>query len=286
MKTMWTTKRGRLLLFAVCTVGLSTTPLMADLARDVGKASVAGEEGAWIVESSLEMERDEEGTTWTIGGAIKYTPEELPRLNLALEPVLWEWDEPKDGPGAEGVGDADVTASYLVRPSDGSWPAVVVAGRVKVPTASDREIGTGAFDGAALLIIGREIGDLDVNLALEYATFGQPDLESADSIDAVAESDESEDGALEEPTAPEEDANLIDQFLYTLSFDYGMTEHFSVYTELFGNTKPTRSGKASNAVGAGVEYDVDIAEGATLFIQAGMDTDRLITAKIGLEWSW
>jgi hypothetical protein len=251
--------------------------LWADLARDAGTVRIMGEEGRWAMESALQMEKEADGKTWTVETAVGYTP--APRVQLLLEPTFWERSEPVDGPAVGGMGDTDFTVAFLAIPEDGPWPAVVAAGKVKIPTARSPEIGTGKADGAVAVILGKEFGELEVSLELEYETFGSPETE-----DAAAPAEE--DGAGGDAVAPQETAHLKDQFIYTLTADYGLTEHLSVYVELFGNTAPTEDEGDSNAAGIGLEYDVALGEHTNPLLAMSVDTDERVTAKIGVEWNW
>jgi hypothetical protein len=230
---------------------MAATPALADLARDAGTVRIMGEEGNWVMENAAQLEEDGDGKIWTVELGLQYAP--VDRVQLLLEPVLWEWDQPKDGENVDGVGDTDFTVAYQVIEDEDAWPALVFAGKVKIPTADNREIGTGKADYSAIVILGKEFGELDLNLELEYATYG-------DDTD--------------------------DQCLYSFSADYGLTENFSVYAEVFGETAPSDDEGGSNAAGVGIEYDVAVSEYANPFITLGIDTDGLKSVRAGMEWTW
>ena len=257
------------------------TPTRADLARDANTTRIVGEEGNWVMENALQLEKDNDGKTWAVETAVQYAPSD--RVQLLLEPTLWERDEPKDGSTESGVGDTDFTIAYLVLPDEGLWPAVIVAGKVKIPTADNREIGTGKADYSASLIIGKEFGELDVSLELEYETFGDPPSEPV-AMDPAGEPLDPDEMAVDSATA--EEVELKDQFIYTLSIDYGLTENLGVFVEIFGNSEPTKDEDSSNAVGVGLEYDIELTDYANPFIEVGVDTDDLVSAKVGVEWNW
>lgn len=165
----------------------------------------------------------------TFETGIQYAPSD--RIQLLLEPVFWERQMPKDEPDASGIGDTDFTVAYLAIGAEGPWPAIVLAGKVKIPTAGNREIGTGKADYFASVISGKEFGELDLDLELEYETFGSPAGE-----------------------------DLKDQFIYTFSVDYGVTKNLSFFAEVFGNTSRADGEDGSSAVLAGVEYDIEISK--------------------------
>ncbi len=251
---------------------LSAGIICADVNRNAGTTGVVGEGGEFVIENSIALESDNDGIVWTLDMAILYTPKNLPRFSLLLEPTLWEWDRPKDDGNVDGFGDIDLSLFYLLFPGSEVLPGVVIGTKVKIPTATDEDIGTSKADYSALLIIGKEFGELDINLELEYATFGQPD--SSSSGDEVLF---------------EEDVNakkIKDQFIYTFSVDYGLTENLTPYVELFGNTKPTEDEASSFAAGFGLEYDFELTDLTSFIVEAGIDTDKLITGKIGFEWTF
>jgi hypothetical protein len=261
--------------------------LRADLARDASSPRIVGEEGEWVLENAFELEQDKFGKTWSFETPLQFVPRVLPKLALLLEPVFWEREEPKHEPAVSGMGDTDLAVAYLVLPAKEAWPAVVVAGKVKFPTA-DRKIGTGKADYSASIIVGKTYGELDLSLELEYETYGQPgpepDEPSGENAETEEAGDDPEDSAMAE--APEEDPTLKDQFIYTLSAEYGLTDQLDVYIEFFGNSKPTAQEKASCALGGGLEYSLDITDFAAPFVSVGYDTDELFTAKAGVEWNW
>lgn len=260
---------------------LSAGITCADVRRSAGTTAVVGEGGELVIENSLGLENDKDGTAWTLDMAILYTPEILSRFSLLLEPTLWEWDRPRDGEAVNGFGDVDLSLFYLLFLGSDVLPGVVVGTKVKIPTASNDDIGTGKADFSALLIVGKEFGELDINLELEYATFGQPDSSSSGD-DVLVEEDEGADADF----LTESSEKLKDQFIYTLSVDYGLTENLTPYVELFGNTKPTKDESSSFAAGFGLEYDFELTDATSFIVEAGIDTDELITGKIGFEWTF
>lgn len=69
-----------------------------------------------------------------------------PRLNLLVEPTPVVWISHKNTPAIHGIGDTEVTTTYLLRDESGNVPAFALAGEVKLPTAPNRSIGTGQVD--------------------------------------------------------------------------------------------------------------------------------------------
>src|ERR1700674_1974542 len=80
------------------------------------------------------------------------------RLGLLVEPVAYTAIRPKAGSSATGVGDLEITVSYLLRDESGKVPAIAFALEEKIPTAKNNLIGTGKPDHAAYLIASKRIG--------------------------------------------------------------------------------------------------------------------------------
>lgn len=96
------------------------------------------------------------------------------RLGLLFEPVVRTSIQPNQGPHADGVGDLEITATYLLRAETGRFPALGVAGEVKIPTAESFLIGTDQTDYAGYLILSRRRGRFDTHANLGYTIVGQP----------------------------------------------------------------------------------------------------------------
>ena len=92
------------------------------------------------------------------------------RAEILIENFFYEWDKPKDGPFYSGVGDLEVTPSYMMVLDDpNSWtPAAVAAFKLKVPTATNRDIGTGEFDYQPYIIIGKTLCEWTWNANIGY----------------------------------------------------------------------------------------------------------------------
>lgn len=102
---------------------------------------------------------------------------------------------PKGGESSSGVGDVEVTYSYMIKKESGVWPAILLAQKVKIPTASNRDIGTGKFDYQSYAIIGKTWGAVELNINLGYEFVGKVD--TADLKNQVIY-----DASLDFPVAP------------------------------------------------------------------------------------
>ena len=96
------------------------------------------------------------------------------RLGLLIEPVPYTAIRPKSGPSATGLGDLELTMSYLIRPESPRFPAVALAAEEKIPTARNNLIGTGKADHTAYLIASKMLGRFDNHLNVGYTVVGSP----------------------------------------------------------------------------------------------------------------
>ena len=95
-------------------------------------------------------------------------------LEVQVEPVPFTQISPKQGSNATGLGDTEVTMTYLLTGKSESWCAFAVAAEVKLPTADNNQIGTGETDWTAYAIASKAIGNWDFHANLSYTLAGQP----------------------------------------------------------------------------------------------------------------
>ena len=130
--------KGRLLLFCGL-IGLSAfltrarQPLETETARPPQK-------GAFEVQTAFEYQTSKEGTEHALPFAFEYGISD--RLSIMAEPVFYTAIRPKTGTRATGIGDLEVTLSYLFAREKGSRPALAFAGEVLSNTGSSPEAGT------------------------------------------------------------------------------------------------------------------------------------------------
>lgn len=93
---------------------------------------------------------------------------------LLVEPVPFTAIRPKATAGTSGIGDLEVTVLHLLLSETKGWPAIALAGEVKIPTAESRLIGTDQTDYSGYLIASRRFGALDVHANLGYSLIGKP----------------------------------------------------------------------------------------------------------------
>ncbi|HKR09403.1 MAG TPA: hypothetical protein VJS39_09455 [Gemmatimonadaceae bacterium] len=96
------------------------------------------------------------------------------RLGLLVEPVPFTAIRPEVGTSATGVGDLEITASYLFRKESGKVPAMAVAFEEKIPTARNTLIGSGKADHTVYLIGSKAFGRVDTHVNIGYSIIGSP----------------------------------------------------------------------------------------------------------------
>jgi hypothetical protein len=160
MKALFVT----LLLLAAGTA-FASQPLETETARPLPQ-------GVFKIELTGEFQTSREGTERAFPFVFEYGL--TSRTEIAVEPVFGTSINPKSGPSASGFGDIEVTLTHLLLPEEGGMPAFAVAGEIKLPTAGNRQIGTGKTDGTVWAIASKRLGRLDVHGNLGYTVIGKP----------------------------------------------------------------------------------------------------------------
>lgn len=143
------------------------------------------------------------------------------RLEIAVEPVAFASIRPKIGRRGSGIGDTEVTLTYLLSKESGGSPALAIAGEIKIPTTKNTVIGTGKTDYRVFGIVSKKFGRWDVHANLGYTFVGSPVGGNLD--------------------------NIID---YALAAEYEVSPKFSLVSEVIGNTS-----SGGNEGGVGVPQE-------------------------------
>ena len=96
------------------------------------------------------------------------------RVELLIEPVPFTSIQPRGGKPANGLGDTEVTLTYLVLSERPAIPAIAIAGEVKIPTATNLQIGKKEFDYRVYAIASKRVGDFDLHFNVGYTFTGEP----------------------------------------------------------------------------------------------------------------
>ena len=172
------------------------------------------------------------------------------RIELVIEPVPYTKIQAAGITPATGIGDAEITLSYLLKYESSSFPAIALAGEIKIPTAKNTLIGTGKTDYALYLIGSKNIGGVDVHANVNYTIHGNP-----------------------------EGASLMNTWFFAGAFEYGMSDHFLLFGEIYGNTASIAGSESDSGVpttgGATLPSEASTGEvvgslGAGYYLSAGL----------------
>jgi len=247
-----------LLLFAAGTA-FASQPLETETARPLPQ-------GVFKIELTGEFQTAHEGTERAFPLVFEYGL--TPRTEIAVEPVLGTSVNPKTGLAASGFGDIEVTLTHLLFPEEGGMPAFAVAGEVKLPTAGNRQIGTGKTDGTLWAIASKRLGRLDLHGNLGYTVIGKP--------------------------AGTHLKNIID---YAIAEEFHLSPQYDIVGELIGNTSstgenvegapsgtpvPAEAASGETSAMIGVRYHVN----AKLFVSIGVsyDNNHALLIRPGVTW--
>jgi len=223
----------------------------ADLVLETETAQL-GKQGTFATSAAVQMERERNGGyTYLTLNQFEYAITD--RAEILVEPFFYEWSNPKDGPSFQGVGDLEITPSYMIVEEKKWIPALVAAFKVKVPMATNRNIGTGEFDYQPFLIVGKTYGPWVFNFNIGYDFVTSPN-----------------------------DEPLKDQWISDFSVEYIIRENWSVYFETFYNSSPARGEKETLSFAVATEYR--LSDHWNVFVSLGDDTDGLITARTGFNY--
>lgn len=154
-------------------------------------------------------------------------------------------------PLAQGSGDINLVAKYLLMPERDGSAAVAVKGVVKMDNGDfDRGLGSGDRDYSFFAVASRTLGNLSVHGHIGYTWVGDA-----------------------------KDPELRNIYLYGLALDYGFTDAFHVVGEINGNRHPDRSEETHPRVALlGVTYKIFEKLTVDLGVRAGL-------TKTAPDWS-
>jgi hypothetical protein len=147
---------------------LNATAVFANTAIETETAQI-GKKGDFAFSQSVEFGKSKDGTSGGTLTQFEYAISD--RAEILIEPFFYQWDSPIGEPKESGVGDLEITPSYMVV-IENSWvPAVLVATKVKVPTGSKDVGGTKKYDYYPYLIFGQHYGDwtFNANIGVNFA---------------------------------------------------------------------------------------------------------------------
>lgn len=230
----------------------AAAPAHADLVLETETAQM-GTQGHGNFSNALQYEKADDGKAVLTETQLEFAPTD--HTEVLLEPFFYERLKPDTGGTESGVGDFEVTYSWMAIPENGAWPSLVLAQKVKLPTAKNRDIGTGKLDYQSYVIIGKTWGDVELNANFGYLWVGK--------------------------TAADD---LKNQWVADLSLDFPVAPKTTMFVETFGNTRPSQGEKMEGSVGVGLERQ--ISKHVNLFVAAAEDNNKTTTARFGLNYGW
>ena len=240
-----------LLNFAACALVLTGLPARADLVLETETAEL-GKKGDSLVSSAIQLEREKDGsrTTFTLN---QYETAITDRAEILIEPFFREFNHPKGKPSFQGTGDLEITPSYMIALEKPGRPAVVLAFKLKVPTASNPDIGTGKYDYLPYVILGKTYGPWVLNANLGYNFI----------------------------TSPSKAESLKNQFIYDFSVERKVTPKWSLYSEIFSNSSPAVGERGTFSGAVATEYR--FKKNVNAFVSVGNDSNRLSNVRSGFN---
>jgi hypothetical protein len=142
----------RILGGSVALILVGAVGAFADTAIETETAQI-GEKGEVGFSQSFEFEVAKDGLGYGTLTQVAYGISD--RAELLIEPFFYVGLSPDGEPSVNGVGDLEITPSYMIVKEDGWIPATLLAFKLKVPTGSKRVEGTGKFDYYPYLIFGQ-----------------------------------------------------------------------------------------------------------------------------------
>jgi hypothetical protein len=238
----------------------------ADLLPETETARLAPP-GKFEIGSAVEVQTSVDGQEVAVPAVIEFGV--LKRLEIMVEPTLFTAILPSgsDETNAFGFGDTEVTVTGLVLEEKKWWPAVGVAGEVKIPTAANKQIGTGEPDGTFYLIFSKNVGKFDLHLDLACTIPGSP---------AVAQ--------------------LKNFYSIAAAAEYHLSGKVDLVAEFLANTSSLPNGAAAEAVtaaeAAGEEISGTIGarfhvrDNTYAFLGASYDNNHAVLVRTGVNWKF
>ena len=240
-----------------------TTFLMADLSFETETARMLVP-GKWELSTAGEFQHSAEGSEFSLPFAAEVGL--TPRLALLIEPTPYVTIHTKGQKDVHGVGDTEITATFLGFEENGFLPAIAFGSEVKLPTARNSRIGTKATDYAFYAIASKRLGHVDLHANVSYTFIGKPS-----------------------------GAKPANTWSFALAGDYKLTADWDTFAELIYTTSSL--GGSSEGSGAATEIGTDeligtvgirrhLARDFVAFGSVSYDNAHASLLRAGLTWSF
>ncbi|MEO6078172.1 MAG: transporter [Steroidobacteraceae bacterium] len=147
---------------------VAAAPSHADTAIETETAQI-GRKGESNFSQAFEFEDGPDGSGQ--GTLTQYEYAFSDRAEILIEPFFYQRISPEGESSVSGLGDLEITPSYMVVREEGATPAVLLAFKLKVPTGSKKVEGSGKFDYYPYIILGKHAGGwtLNANFGVNFA---------------------------------------------------------------------------------------------------------------------
>ena len=159
----YSSRRASLLLATAAFISLQTIPARADLSIETETARML-KPSLWELSMAGEYQHSSEGSEFSLPFAAEVGL--TPRLTLLIEPTPYVSIHKKGLTDVHGVGDTEITATFLAVEEKEILPAIAFGAEVKLPTARNSRIGTKAIDFAFYAIASKRVGRIDLHATL------------------------------------------------------------------------------------------------------------------------
>jgi hypothetical protein len=160
-----------IMVIATLTGWTLTSSARGDLAIETETARLLPQ-GHFQFSAAAEFQTSSEGQEYALPLALEYGI--LDRLEVLFEPVPVTSIQPKHASSATGIGDTELTVTYLALRERNTIPAIALAGEIKIPTARNSQIGSKEFDYRVYGIVSKRFGDVDLHFNVGYNIVGAP----------------------------------------------------------------------------------------------------------------
>ena len=170
--------------FIIALVAIAWIPAAAkaDLSLETETARPV-KPGHFELGTAFEFQNSPNGEEYALPAAFEFGV--VDRLEMLIEPVPFTSVRPPGGPRVSGLGDTEITLSYLAFREQPYIPAIAVAGEIKIPTARNLTLGDRRVDYRVYVVASKRIGDFDVHANLGYNIIGEPaHVKTKNPIDA------------------------------------------------------------------------------------------------------
>lgn len=229
-----------------------SAPARADLVLETETAQL-GKKGEGLFSSAIQFDNNKDGNSQFTLNQFEYAIND--RTELLVEPFFYQRSRAAGEDRVKGVGDVEITPSYMVFPEEQFGLATVLSFKVKVPTATN-DLGTGKFDYMPFVILGKTFGNnwiVNANIGYDFVT------------------------------SPK-DESLKDQVILDLSVERRITDRLSFYVESFYESKPVPGEKSVVSGAVATEYHFDKHFNA--FVSVGYDSEKLVSIRPGLNYEF